>query len=452
MKKFMLLLLLIAPPCEAYQISVGTISADATSSGFNDSFQTITNVINGNLEGSSDGGASVSNIKAASVYQINMADDANGRVRDKELLTNTVDVFSSGTLQQNTFVFSGCTPATDVTLTSAISACVAYINGYRVSKGATSETYAANMDTYVDISQTGVYTLTTVASGATQPSVASNSARLAKVVTSGTAITSVTDLARRSLAGLVVPSNYRSGLVVSRDSATTITVFPGTAEIASTMVPKTSTTTLTLTTAGDWAGGVSLRAANTYGFVGEDASGNLKLHTTAPTHTNYAVSTTVGKKRFATWSSVVYRILGWFYMDAAQTIENASNIKEGDVSNSIISNDNTVATFTSTAYTDVMGVHFYSSGGNSLLFSVISSDLTGITVTAIDDIFNYQGTDIPISSKSNGAGSAGQVTTSTTDIFLHQNVPQQGATYKVRRQIGSGTINLRSRTFIVRED
>lgn len=362
-------LILIQASAFAGTVIAPNISADATPAGINQAFTAYADVINGNIEGSTNG-TSVTNIKSDSIYEINMADDANPRVRDSEIFNITTDSVSGGSLTQGAFVESGGVPATDSDLTSDVSACVAYVNGYRVSKGATAQTYTASRDTYLDLSQTGVYTQSAVTIGATQPAVAANSVRLAKVVTDGTTITTVTSLYTTRVPGLIIPSHYRDGLFVSRDSTTTITILPGSAEINSSIVSKTATSTLTIGTAGDWAGGTSLRAADTFGFVGMDTSGNLKLHTTAPTHDNYAVSTTVGKKRYATWSSTVYRILGWFYMDGASSalVQVASNIKDGNVPNQVLSQDpstsGVVSSFTTASLTDVtfMNIKYYSSG------------------------------------------------------------------------------------------
>lgn len=377
MKKLLGLLLLICTPAFAGTISLNSISADSNLGTFNTNFTTVSNVINGNIEGTADAGASVSNIKADSVAEINMYDDANPRVRDGELLNITYDTVSGGVLTQGAIVESGCAPATSGTLTSDISACVAYVNGYRVSKGATSETYTASRDTYVDLSQSGVYTLSAVANGATQPSVAANSVRIAKVVTDGTTISSVTSLYTTRIAGLVIPANYRVGYGISLDSSaptTTMTVQPGSVEINNTIISKTTASTLATSTTGDWAGGASLRATSTYGYVGIDASGNIKLHTTAPAYDNYAVSSTAGKKRFATWSSTVYRILGWFYMDASGSGNlndyELGNLKEGDVGNGVARYDHTTDTINDTAYgSDLTNttVNFYSSGNPVLI-------------------------------------------------------------------------------------
>src|SRR3990167_3712049 len=163
MKKIILgILLLLSTNAYAGTITLGTISADATASGFNDNYTTIANVINGNIEGSTDSGATVSNIKADSVHEINMADDANRRVSDSELFNITTDTISGGAISsQATVVESGCVQATDTDLTADVSACVVYINGYRVSKGATAQTYAAGSTTYLWITQGGVYTQST---------------------------------------------------------------------------------------------------------------------------------------------------------------------------------------------------------------------------------------------------------------------------------------------------
>ena|SRR3990167_1828164 len=360
--------LFISFPCYAGTILLNTVSTDATASGINANFTQISNTINGTIEGSTDSGSTVSNVKADSLFEINMADDANPRLRDSELFNITTDSVSAGNLTQGGVVESGCVPADDTDLTSDISACVAYINGYRVSKSATAQTYVASRDGYLDLSQTGVYTLTSVTLGAAQPSVASNSVRLAKVVTNGTEITSVTSLYTTRVPGLIVPANYRDGCFVSRDSATTITVLPGSYEINNSMVTKTATTTLTLTTAGDWAGGSSLQAVNTYGYVGGDSSGNLKLHTTAPTHDNYAVSTSAGKLRYATWSSTVYRVLGWFRMNGTSSGQldttTVGNIREHGLTNVILSADTTSVTTGSATSVQLpgMSVLFYTSG------------------------------------------------------------------------------------------
>lgn len=443
--KLFIISLFLCSSAYAGTVSMASISADATDAGFNNNFTILANALNGNVEGSTDGGASVSNIKADSIFEINMGDDANPRLRDAELLGITVDTISGGAASsQGSYVYSGCTPATDSDLTSDVSACTAFVNGYRVVKSATAQTYANNSTTYLWISQTGSYTQNT------NPNTSvANSALLASVVTSGGQITTVTDLANRQLPGLIIPKQYRTGLVVSKDSTTTITVLPGSCEINSVLLNKTATTTLTISTAGDWAGGSSLRAASTYGFVGMDASGNLKLHTTAPTHDNYGVSTTAGKKRYATWSSAVYRILGWFYMEGAQLVENASNIKEGDVANIISSNDtNILSGFSSTTPSRINLANFYSSGGPLLIMSTVSGDEVATTFDHFTNELFRNGAVIP------GAGADQSVDGGVSVAFqyLDLNRPQGTSNYAIHAKIDSGDLDtIRRRSLIVSE-
>jgi hypothetical protein len=92
------------------------------------------------------------------------------------------------------WVVSGLLPATSATLTSDISAGQAYVTGRRIEMLATSHTYSASVDTYVDLDSTGTYLFSEVANGAAAPAQPADSNRLAKVVTSATAITSVMDL------------------------------------------------------------------------------------------------------------------------------------------------------------------------------------------------------------------------------------------------------------------
>lgn len=361
-------------------ISVSPFSADSAISHLNHMRTTFLNWANGGVEGSGIQAAAV-NILADSLGELDMADEINPRVRDNELLGLTTA--NSG------YVYSGCTPATSANLTSDVSACTAYVNGYRVTRTATSQTYTASRDTYLDISQTAAYTQAAVANGAAAPAVTANSIRLALVVTDADNITSVTDQANRRIPNLIVPSNYRDGLLVSQDSTSAITVFPGVAEINNSSVSKTTVTTLNLGTAGDWAGGTSLRAALTYGYVGVDSSGNIKLHTTRPSHQNYALTVTNGKGRYASWSSTTYRILGWFFMDGSQTLpgtisqdtSGVSNIAEHGIPNSVMKVGTTdITSGTSWALMDSMDVSVDTTGGYlNALFTAPILDGTGNT-------------------------------------------------------------------------
>ena len=451
MRRIILILSLILIPSASYAntVSLHTVSNDNTLAAINDNFTNVANRLNGDIDGSTDGGSTTSNLAQDTVFEINMADDANPRLRDSELLSVTTD----STTAQNTFVYSGGIPADDTDLTSNISACVAYINGYRVSKAATAQTYTASRDNWLDLSQTGVYTVTAVTVGAAEPAVAANSARLAKVTTDGTEITAITDEANRRLPGLVVPSHYRSGLVVSRDSTTTVTVGPGTAEINNTMVSKTSTTTLTISTAGDYASGSSERAADKFGFVLMSAAGALKLDVDdPPSYDNYGVSTTAGKLRYDTYHSTVYRVLGWFYLDGngSGNVEVASNLKEGDVHNAVQSNDTNSISYNSATYVDIQKARFYCSGGPVQLMAVISGDASGGGVTRWEVTHNFDTADLADSAYASGIGND-LYPVHMNNAFLHQNVAQGSHTYKTRSKIPSAAVILRGRRYIIQE-
>ena len=204
--------------------------------------------------------------------------------------------------------------------------------------------------------------------------------KLAQITTAnkvhGTAITGLASLV--SGAGVIPaanlpssgpPTDYRNEMYVTRTASTTMSVGLGLVEINATSVAKITDTTLTITTAGDWAGGSSLQAVSTYGYVGIDTSGNLKMHTTIPSHSNFAVSRTTGTRRYATWSGTVYRIIGWFYMNATGSGEldtyAVSNLKDGNVQNHVHRVGSTDDTVNDTAYgTDLteMVVRIYTTG------------------------------------------------------------------------------------------
>jgi hypothetical protein len=108
------------------------------------------------------------------------------------------------------FVNRGTVPSTSASLSTTLPLMEAFVMGYQISKPDIIHLFTASKDTYVDISQTATattnddYVYTAVANGAAAPSLAVNSIRLYKVITSGSAITLVTDL--RNL-GPVGPSN-----------------------------------------------------------------------------------------------------------------------------------------------------------------------------------------------------------------------------------------------------
>ena len=99
----------------------------------------------------------------------------------------------------NDRVVSGLVMPTSTTLSSTVSEGTSWVLGKRVVTTATTLTFDASSDTYVDLSNTGVFTLAAVANGGAEPAVTANSLRIFKAVTDATAITSVTFLAKTLL-------------------------------------------------------------------------------------------------------------------------------------------------------------------------------------------------------------------------------------------------------------
>jgi hypothetical protein len=120
-----------------------------------------------------------SQISSKSVTEAALADAINPRLRGSETLAN--------------FVFSGCTWSALAGNNGTMTGGTIYVNGYRtVVTGVGSNTFTLSSDTYVDIDNLGNVTYVTVANGASSPSLTANSLRVAKIVTSGSAITTIT--------------------------------------------------------------------------------------------------------------------------------------------------------------------------------------------------------------------------------------------------------------------
>jgi hypothetical protein len=118
-------------------------------------------------------------------------------------------VFQSGFAN---YVSSGLTIPTSASLTTTATAGVLYYNGNKVAVASDNgHTYAASNDTYVDVSSSGVFTYNGVGNGAAAPGLTASSIRSAKVVTSGTAVTSVVQSGSDSLGNLIYPSSPLAG-------------------------------------------------------------------------------------------------------------------------------------------------------------------------------------------------------------------------------------------------
>lgn len=104
------------------------------------------------------------------------------------------------------YIASGGAVAQSSGLIGTFSNIVYYIGGKRyTASSVANKTYTASKDTYVDIGIDGTVDYNEVANGAAAPALASNHVRVAKVVTNGSAITSVVQSHVDSLGNLIYP-------------------------------------------------------------------------------------------------------------------------------------------------------------------------------------------------------------------------------------------------------
>lgn len=105
-------------------------------------------------------------------------------------------------------VASGGVVALSSGLIGSFSNIVYYISGRRYSASSiANKTYTASKDTYVDINSSGTPLYSEVTNGAASPALTAGYIRIAKVVTSGAAITSVTRSGLDSLNNAIYPQN-----------------------------------------------------------------------------------------------------------------------------------------------------------------------------------------------------------------------------------------------------
>lgn len=107
-------------------------------------------------------------------------------------------VISDLELNLGDYVVTGGLAGTSANLTTSVPAIRGFVGNSFLNAGSQNLTVAASKDTYVDIDVSGVLHQVAVANGAAEPAVTASCIRLFKAVSSGTAITSVTD--RRRLA------------------------------------------------------------------------------------------------------------------------------------------------------------------------------------------------------------------------------------------------------------
>lgn len=133
-----------------------------------------------------------SQIESKSIVETALADAINPRLRADETIAN--------------FVYSGCVWAAVSGFTATMTGGTIYVNGFRVIvSGVGSETFAASEDTYIDIDDLGNITYQGVSNGSAAPALTANSIRVAKVITSGSAVSSVVQVGSDSLGDIIYP-------------------------------------------------------------------------------------------------------------------------------------------------------------------------------------------------------------------------------------------------------
>lgn len=326
MKKLLLGLLLLSTPAYAGTISISPwISGnDVSIAHLETQRTTIQNWANGNVEGGT-------NIKAGSLVSQDFATSVSiVKFRD--------EVF-------NDLTYTGHLPVTDATLTSNISAGTSYVNGVRIETSAQSHTYTASKDTYVYINAGGFFDFQEVANGASAPSTPANDLLLAKVVTSGTAITTVTDLRTTSIQITSNSSNFaadfRNGAFVSVDSTTAVHVEPGQFSIGSSYYSNIADTSSKSTaTATNWIEGSAPNMTNlkfyAYGFNNSGTSFDFKYASADPVYSDTSLNT-AGTLRYYTSGGTTYRALAWLSADSSGLIKGSAmgQIKDTSTSNSV---------------------------------------------------------------------------------------------------------------------
>lgn len=312
MKKLLLVLglLLIPSVSQATILDIPSYvsGADVTISNLQLTNTTIENWANGNVEG---GGI---NIKAGS---INTSD-----------LSAAVSPINRWDESFNDYTVSGMLPATSANLASDISAGVSYVSGYRVETAATNHTYTASKDTYVYINKGSYFVYSEVANGASAPATPSNTLLLAKVVTSGSAITSVSDLRTLTINITATtsnfPSDYREQAYVSIDSTTATHIEPGSIAIGTSIYTTTAdSSSKSVGTAGNWIEGSAPNIKNlkfyVYAYNNSGSQFDFKYSSADPVYSDSS-SNTGGTLQYYTTGGTTYRAMAWISGDTNATV------------------------------------------------------------------------------------------------------------------------------------
>lgn len=324
MKKLLILLSLLVIGVQ--NLLAGTVSfdqlatsADLTSAKYNSDLNTIYQKVNSNIQ--------TDNIANDTVAEVDMADDANPRIRTAEGASCS------------DFVYTGLLPSTTVgTLTGSIPAGTAYPDGYRVVKSsATPKTFTASRWTWVDLDINGDYQYSEVAIGGATPAVAANSVRLFRVSTDGTQIGAVLDLrntscssgpfsiikdssGEASLGDILSQGNggFQNGLNLVTKDGTSVTVQKGSAYINGEYRSLTSALDVSIASSGSSASGIS--GIDT-GSV--SANTNYYLYAVADLDATTAPTILFSSSSSAPSGATNYRRLGEVSTDGAATFASA---------------------------------------------------------------------------------------------------------------------------------
>ncbi len=246
-------------------------------------------------------------------------------------------------------------PATSATLNTTISLGTSYISGVRVQINATAHTYTASKDTYTYINAGGFLDYVEVTNGASAPSTPANDLLLAKVVTSGSAVTSVTDLRTLSITITANSSNfpldYRNQAFVSLDSASTAHVEPGQIAIGSTAYTNlVDTSVKNVATAGNWIEGSAPNLKNlkfyVYAFNNSGSAYDFKYSSADPVYSDTSLGTS-GTLRYYVAAGTSYRALAWISADTSSAMVGNGFAQIKDINNTNVVSLSRVDTTTS---------------------------------------------------------------------------------------------------------
>lgn len=223
------------------------------------------------------------------------------------------------------FIVTGTgTVAQSAGLVGTFSNITYYMSGVRYTASSiANKTYTASKDTYVDINTSGTVTYVEVANGATAGmTLTASSIRVAKVITNGSAITSVVQLGTDPLGNLIFPSSPTPKMTVIRQDDTTNTpktksviltgwgvITPGVASVAQETVTFGVTfvqrPVVTLVYGGDHASSTSYGSGDVtikhaVGEVGLVTTTGFKAYVVSRDASNWAAGNTV----FYQWMAI----------------------------------------------------------------------------------------------------------------------------------------------------